>query len=77
MIGKGVYDYYPNSLMDLKVPDNPKLIKEVEKRCRGIQQVYKDTEEFSRNFKIADDLLLKADLLKSEIEDLLEDYFEL
>ncbi len=37
-LGKGIYDYYPNSIMDLKIPRDPELQGQIEKEVGKILQ---------------------------------------
>lgn len=64
-MGKGMYDYYPNSILDLKIITE-EIIDEIKERVDSIIALYSISEKQE-----------KIDILEQEINRIIGDYFEL
>ncbi len=70
-MGGGIYDYYPNSVMDLKIV-KPSNYKKIESKGKEIIALYKVIKEIEEQSKIAQ-IIEKVDHLEKEIEELLSE----
>ena len=70
-MGKGIYDYYPNSLLDLNIITDDIIIKiEIEDRVDKIMRLTNNS--LYNNMEIKGDILT----LQKEIDNFIMDYFE-
>ena len=91
-MGKGVYDYYPNSIMDLKITLDSNIVEKVYEKVKGILRNYALIKEIDVNVILAaddpmeyyfrlkfDNVILKEKIyyLEKEIDNILGHFFGL